>query len=139
MTELREDDNRRANLRAVTPRGNSQNVRGHGRSGYRGVYPTRHGRWQAKIHIGDTTHYLGTFANKEEAALVVDAKRRELMPEYVGIRSRKFSHGKPETRTAVERARRKARAEAIRAGGRGALVPEPRTGYYAAGRDWPGA
>jgi hypothetical protein len=36
-------DNRRANLRAVSPRGSNENLRGFGRSGYRGVYQTR--RW----------------------------------------------------------------------------------------------
>lgn len=107
-------DNRRANLRAVSSRGSSQNVPGFGRSGYRGVYPMR-GKWQAKIKVEGISYCLGTFATKEEAALIADAKRRELMPDYAGIRPVGTQLRGPERRSDAERKRRRAAAEEIRA------------------------
>jgi hypothetical protein len=77
-------DDRRSNLRIVDASGSSQNVSGRGRSRFRGVYPTRQGRWQAKVKFQGRYHCLGTFDTEEEAAAVADAKRRELMPFYVG-------------------------------------------------------
>lgn len=76
-------DNRRSNLRIVDASGSSQNVSGRGRSRFRGVYPTRQGRWQAKVKWRGEVYYLGTFTTEEEAAAVAEAKRRELMPYYV--------------------------------------------------------
>lgn len=76
-------DNRRSNLRIVDASGSSQNVSGRGRSPFRGVYPTRQGRWQAKVKWRGEVYYLGTFTTEEEAAAVAEAKRRELMPYYV--------------------------------------------------------
>jgi hypothetical protein len=76
-------DNRRSNLRIVDASGSSQNVSGRGRSGFRGVYPTRQGRWQAKVKFKGKYYCLGSFDTEEEAAAVADAKRRELMPFYV--------------------------------------------------------
>lgn len=76
-------DNRRSNLRIVDASGSSQNVSGRGRSRFRGVYPQRSGRWQARVKFQGETHYLGTYATEEEAAVVAEAKRHELMPFYV--------------------------------------------------------
>lgn len=76
-------DNRRSNLRIVDASGSSQNVSGRGRSRFRGVYPSRNGRWNAKVKFQGRYHCLGTFDTEEEAAAVADAKRRELMPFYV--------------------------------------------------------
>jgi hypothetical protein len=76
-------DNRRSNLRIVDASGSSQNVSGRGRSRFRGVYPSRNGRWNAKVKFRGRYHCLGTFDTQEEAAAVADAKRRELMPFYV--------------------------------------------------------
>jgi hypothetical protein len=76
-------DNRRSNLRIVDASGSSQNVSGRGRSRFRGVYPTRQGRWQAKVKFKGKYYCLGSFDTEEEAAAVADAKRRELMPFYV--------------------------------------------------------
>lgn len=76
-------DNRRSNLRIVDASGSSQNVSGRGRSRYRGVYPGRSGRWQARVKFQGRMHYLGTYATEQEAAAVAEAKRRELMPFYV--------------------------------------------------------
>ncbi|MEV5451640.1 HNH endonuclease [Streptomyces sp. NPDC052535] len=76
-------DNRRSNLRIVDASGSSQNVSGRGRSRFRGVYLTRQGRWQAKVKFQGRLYCLGVFDTEEEAAVVADAKRRELMPYYV--------------------------------------------------------
>ncbi|TDC30077.1 hypothetical protein E1211_24845 [Micromonospora sp. 15K316] len=76
-------DNRRDNLRVVNSSGSSQNVAGRGRSRYRGVYPSRSGRWCAKVKFRGEVLNLGTYSNEEEAAKAADAKRRELMPFYV--------------------------------------------------------
>jgi hypothetical protein len=76
-------DDRRSNLRIVDASGSSQNVSGRGRSRFRGVYPSRNGRWNAKVKFQGQYHCLGTFDTEEEAAAVADAKRRELMPFYV--------------------------------------------------------
>lgn len=105
-------DNRRANLRAVSPSGSSQNVGGYGRSGYRGVYPAPYGRWQVKVKVAGVSHYLGAFATREEAALAADAGRRERMADYAGIRSAPVGKAR---RPTADRARRKAAADAIRA------------------------
>lgn len=76
-------DNRRANLRVVTPGGSSQNRRGYARSGYRNVYRSRSGRWEAKCKIDRTPVYLGTFDTPEEAARVAAAWRSANMPYAV--------------------------------------------------------
>jgi hypothetical protein len=105
-------DNRRANLRAVTAGGSSQNVGGHGQSGYRGVYPTRNGRWEAKVKVRGKSHYLGTFDSRETAAVAADAKRRELMTDYAGIRAGRGTHS--DVRTAAERESRRVVSVQIR-------------------------
>lgn len=106
-------DNRRANLRAVSASGSSQNVSGSGKSGFRGVYETPCGRWEAKFKLNGVRYHVGTFATREEAALAVDARRREVMPDYAGIRVSR--HRKAAARrTTAERERRKAIAIEIR-------------------------
>jgi hypothetical protein len=76
-------DNRRANLRAVTPSESSQNVSGRGSSRFRGVHPERSGRWSARVKFQGRHYLLGTFDTEEEAAAAADSKRCELMPAYV--------------------------------------------------------
>ncbi|MFJ1827416.1 HNH endonuclease [Streptomyces sp. NPDC088178] len=76
-------DNRRSNLRIVDASGSSQNVSGRGRSRFRGVYPTRAGRWMAKVKFQGRYHCCGTYETEEQAAAVAEAKRCELMPYYV--------------------------------------------------------
>lgn len=106
-------DNRRSNLRAVTPSMSSQNVGGRGRSKYRGVHPTRSGRWSVQVKFQGQTHYLGTYGTEEEAAAVADAKRRELMPSYVG--ERPAVTAKPDGRTHASRQSAARANEPIRA------------------------
>lgn len=76
-------DNRRSNLRAVSASESSANVRGRGISGYRGVYPTRSGKWQAKAKSRGALIHLGTFATPGEAYMVSREWRRANLPGYV--------------------------------------------------------
>lgn len=80
-------DDRRANLRVVTPAESSGNVAGRASSGYRGVYPARAGgRWEARVKRDGCLFTLGTFDTPEEASEVSRAWRREYLPGYVDRR-----------------------------------------------------
>lgn len=65
-------DNRRCNLRFVTPTESSQNLplRSVNTSGYTGVSQTKEGRWKAYITIDKKRIALGTYSTAEEAARV---------------------------------------------------------------------
>lgn len=66
-------DNRRANMRLCSGRENARNRIGTARSGYKGVYQSRHGnRWYASIRAEDRTHRLGAFETPEAAARAYD-------------------------------------------------------------------
>lgn len=72
-------DNRRANLRFASRSENAINsVRAPGRSGFRGVFRERSGRWFAHIRTEGRVRRLGTFDTPEEAAVVYDAAARVL-------------------------------------------------------------
>ena len=61
-------DNRRENLRSLTPRENLQNLHIKKTSVYPGVSQSNKSRnWVAFIQIGKKKKYLGTFATEEEA------------------------------------------------------------------------
>lgn len=79
-------DNRRANLRTATP---SQNVwnstKPTSRSGFRGVYPNRHGRWSARIGVNRKVILLGLFDCPVEAALAYDCAASKLHGEFAII------------------------------------------------------
>lgn len=67
-------DNRRCNLRLVTASQNCANRNDWARaSGFRGVYPTRSGKWCARISLRGRFHTLGTFECPEAAALTYNA------------------------------------------------------------------
>lgn len=77
-------DNRRTNLRPVTPGQNGQNTisRG-GRSRYRGVWlDTRRKRrpWVAEFKIGGKKCRVGRFRTEYEAAQAVNTERLKAMP-----------------------------------------------------------
>jgi len=76
-------DNRRSNLRIVTPAENAQNRRLNrdNKSGYRGV-SWHKGResWQAHAKLAGHQHYLGLFDDPREAARVAAAFRAQHMP-----------------------------------------------------------
>lgn len=76
-------NNRRYNLRRSTPMQNSRNQgkRRHNTTGFKGVFLDKRaiGRpkpWTSSIQIGGRLKWLGSFAEKEEAALAYDAAAR---------------------------------------------------------------
>lgn len=74
-------DNRRANLRIVTPAQNSHNTpaRKGAASPFRGVLKDGN-RWRARVKMNRRAYELGYYATDIEAALVLEAWRRENMP-----------------------------------------------------------
>jgi len=70
-------DNRRANLRVVTPQQSTWNTSGSGVSGYKGVYPE--GRKWGAVCAG---LYLGVYLTVEEAAQARDKVARVKYEEY---------------------------------------------------------
>lgn len=80
-------DNRIANLRLVTRRGNSHNIQpGRQRpnhSGYPGVSFHAPGKWKAKIMSAGRSHYLGLYPTPAEASAAYVAAKRRLHPEWV--------------------------------------------------------
>lgn len=75
-------DNRRENLRVVTPSRNQVNRKSlnkNNRSGVRGV-DRSFGKWRAQITVNRKNHYLGMYPTKEEAASV----RREAELRFYG-------------------------------------------------------
>ena len=73
------DDNRIANLRAVSNRVNCQNKGNHSARGAVGLLGVHYyaGKWAAKIHVGKKQIYLGRFNSADLAhAAYVEAKRK---------------------------------------------------------------
>jgi hypothetical protein len=69
-------DNRRSNLRPVTATENALGARKRqSKSGVRGVYRTRVGRWAASFGLGWRSVHIGTFDDPAEAA----AARRDFL------------------------------------------------------------
>lgn len=70
-------DNRRSNLRYLSPRANTinSNIRCTNKSGHKGVCKTRNGTWLAYIWLGKQVN-LGTYKTYEEAC-----KAREIAEE----------------------------------------------------------
>jgi hypothetical protein len=64
-------DNRRENLRIVSATESNLNRGVKGRC----VYPTRHGKWVARVAHRGKNHYLGTFPTVERAEAAVSAFR----------------------------------------------------------------
>lgn len=72
-----------AHLKAVTRKGNRENLSGAHKnnvSGVRGVhYHRATGRWRARVGHNGEVVYLGLFDTVEEASAAASAKRRELL------------------------------------------------------------
>lgn len=81
-------DNRRCNLRAVTPQQNCQNrKKAAGRSSkYIGVTFHKVARkWQAHIRLDGHLKYIGLFDKEEDAAQAYDARAKESRGEYAKL------------------------------------------------------
>lgn len=77
-------DNRWANLRSADRRGNVANRtrRRDNRSGHKGVYLARSGRFTAQVRINGKAVHLGTFDTAAEATAKRDEVARQLYGEY---------------------------------------------------------
>ncbi len=76
-------DNRRANLRTVTPAQNNENTPAHrsGTSNFRGVSLFRQsGKWRATARHHGHLHHLGLFVSEKDAAKAAQAFRLQHMP-----------------------------------------------------------
>lgn len=76
-------DNRKCNLRLVSPKGNAQNraISSLNTSGYRGVsYNTRKKKYQAYVGIDGRKRHLGYFETPEEANEVAVKARIKYLP-----------------------------------------------------------
>ena len=81
-------DNRRANLRAVSPAENAAarvKRRSASSSRFKGVSRTRGGRWRVAITAAGRRHSAGTYACELEAARAYDRLARELFGEFAGL------------------------------------------------------
>lgn len=80
-------NNRRSNLRYATTAQNAQNQGSHGGSSpYRGVtWHKGRGCWQAQVKLDGRNHYLGLFADEEDASRAAVAFRAK---QYAVRRSR---------------------------------------------------
>ncbi len=79
-------NNRRGNLRVVTPQqsGANQKSRG-GKSKYRGVSEGRNGRWVAQLSSGGVRWCLGTFDKESDAAKAYDDKAKEIHGDFARL------------------------------------------------------
>jgi hypothetical protein len=78
-------NNRRSNLRLVTPSENHANQRHFGTSSrYRGVIWHR-GKWRAVVVARGVRHYLGRFVDEEDAARAVDRALLEAWGEHARL------------------------------------------------------
>lgn len=78
-------DNRRCNLRVVTPQQNMMNLRSNpnASSKYIGVsYITKSKKWHGMITINGKSIYLGCFDNEEDAAKARDIATKKYFGEY---------------------------------------------------------
>lgn len=80
-------DNRRCNLRVVTPTENSMNRPGRGGSSrYKGVHWHKGGRrWRAMIMVGRKGQHLGYFDTEIEAATAYDARAWQLFGDVARL------------------------------------------------------
>lgn len=77
-------DNRRENLRHITPAENRRRSRlnVNNKTGYRGVHQTKGGRFHALIQFEWHFYHLGTFDTKLEAAAAYSTAARLLYGEF---------------------------------------------------------
>jgi hypothetical protein len=81
-------DNRRSNLRPVTPAQSAANRRPQigSSSRYKGVqWSTRGRKWSAVINVAGRRRYLGLFVDEEEAALAYNAAVLEAYGDYAWL------------------------------------------------------
>ena len=75
-------DNRRCNLRIVTPFQNQGNRRKLKGGLYKGVRVTKYGTYRCSVRHGKKTYHLGTFKTQEDCAKAYDNYARNYFGEY---------------------------------------------------------
>ena len=78
-------DNRKNNLRIVTPKQNAQNISSqkNSTSKYIGVYYSKQNKkYMSRIHVNNKTLYVGSFQSEEDAAKARDEATLEYYGEY---------------------------------------------------------
>lgn len=92
-------DNRRRNLRIVTAKQNSWNMRsakGRGTSNYKGVGWVKNKRkWRASISIDNKPKHLGYFEDEKKAAAAYDKAAKEHRGEFAVLnfaKKRRLDH-----------------------------------------------
>jgi hypothetical protein len=80
-------NNTPGNLRLATNQQNALNskTRAHNVSGVKGAKLTPHGKYQARIRLHGTTHYLGTYDTAEEAGAAYKAAATRLHGEFAKV------------------------------------------------------
>ena len=81
-------NNRKSNLRIVTPQQNALNkgLYASNTSGFKGVTrASSGGKWRASIRKDYRKYHLGHFVEKEDAARAYDAAAREMYGEYASL------------------------------------------------------
>ena len=81
-------DNRKENLRLVTPQQNNMNRKPlkNSTSKYKGVFWDKNrNKWLVLIMIGDKSRYLGRYQDEREAALAYDKAAKKLFGEYAHL------------------------------------------------------
>ena len=80
-------NNRRSNLRPATYQQNAVNSKpnSNSRTGFKGVAPTKSGRWTAQIRVDGRAKYLGTFGSPDEAACAYDAEAIRIHGEFARL------------------------------------------------------
>lgn len=87
-------NNRRANLRLVTPSENAANAAARGgKSKYRGVFQAR-AKWAAQIAKAGVRIHLGTFDTEEEAARAYDAAAADIHGSFARLNLTSRSSGR---------------------------------------------
>lgn len=79
-------DNRKANLRAATPKQNVWNTKARGKSKYKGVWQVKGtGKWCARIKVNGKQRNLGRFDDEVEAAKAYDRAAKEECGEFAKL------------------------------------------------------
>jgi hypothetical protein len=80
-------DNRKDNLRICTSKQNHYNHKllANNKSGYNGVSKTPFNTWHTCISVNNKTVHLGTYKNKEDAALAYNMAAKEYYGEFARL------------------------------------------------------
>jgi hypothetical protein len=81
-------NNRKSNLRPCSRSKNMQNSKKpkNNKSGYKGVHWCKeHKSWRAKIMVDGKAIYIGSFKNKEDAALAYDVAAKKYHGEFANL------------------------------------------------------